>query len=139
MFLHLQLPLPSYGNQKILPALTDPHSHAHPLQQRGSPNAYPIPTALWLLLRWWVLDLGLHVQCLRREEIVEDAAGARGVRDLVVLEADLLFELAGLHLFLCGFGVFSLDVFGGVDFLFGHWDGDWWGVEGAEAVGDLLN
>lgn len=85
------------------------------------------------------MDLELHAQCLRCEEIVEDTEGARGVRELVVLEADLLFELAGLHLFLCGFGIFGLDVFGGVDFLFGHGDGDWWGVERAEALGDLLD
>lgn len=59
--------------------------------------------------------------------------------ELLVLEPDLFFELTGLHLLLCGFGVFHCDVFRGVDFLRGHRDGGRVRVEGAKAVGDLLD
>ena len=73
---------------------------------------------------------------------MKDAPSARCagvVHELIILEADLFFQFAGLHFLLCGFGVFGFDVFGCVDLVLGHGDGDWWGVKGAETVGDFLD
>ena len=86
----------------------------------------------------WIFDL----HCPWGEEIVEDAPAARcsGVLcEFIILKANLFFQFAGLHFLLCGFRVLGFDVFGCVDLLFCHGDGDWWSVEGAEAVGDLLD
>ena len=86
----------------------------------------------------WVLDLN----CAWGEEVVEDTAPARRagvVHELVVLEANLFFQFASLHFLLRGFRVLRFDVFGCVDLLLCHGDGDRGSVEGAETIGDFLN
>lgn len=119
----------------VFPVLADPRA-----LQRGS--SYPRAAAGRGLLHRDLAPGGIDLHDPRREEIVQDssAAGGAGVlRQLVVLESYLLFELTGLHFFVCCFGVFGFDVFGCVDLLLCHGDGDGRGVERPEAVCDLLD